>query len=747
MIALGLRLTLRGGREALLRLLVITGAVALGAGLLLTTLASLNAVNAQNARYAWLETGASPVHRTTPGRTAVWWRLSADMFAGTQIGRVDVAATGPRSPVPPGMSRLPGPGEYFASPALATLLRTTPADELAARYPGHLAGEIGDAGLPSPDALIVVVGNTPAQLSHASHADLIDAISTTSPSNCGGACYDVGLNERSIVLILSVVTAALLFPILVFVGTATRLSAARREQRFAAMRLVGATPRQIAIISAVESTAAAAAGTAIGFGLFFACRPALAGIPFTGAPFFVDDLSLSLLDVLLVALGIPVAAAIAARLALRRVIISPLGASRRVTPRSPSPWRLVPLLAGLGELWFFVLAGRPSTTGGQALAFTTGVIVTMAGLVYAGPWLTMVCSRAMARRARRPAALLAARRLADDPRAGFRAISGLVLGLFVATVAIGIITSFTKTRGAVVSYTEAQRSTLTESVVRFDAVTPSTPVAALPAELRAQLLAIPGVSSIMVAHAGPGYGSPMVGPTATVSCADLDRFPAFGRCAPGATTALLDDFPGDQLGQPRFLASAGVSAAALDSLPVTSVSVATDGSQRAIERARTLLANRLPSPERLGAMTIAEALAQGAQARRTQGYQRLAEAVILANLPIAGCALAVSVVSGLNERKRPFSLLRLTGAPLATLRRVVTLETAVPLLAAAAAAIGIGFLTAYLFLRAQLQEPLVAPAVGYWGVVAAGIVASLAIVASTLPVLTRITGPETARTD
>ncbi|TAM90242.1 MAG: ABC transporter permease, partial [Jatrophihabitans sp.] len=256
MIGFGLRLTLRGGREALLRLLVVTGAVALGAGLLLTTLATLNAVNAQNSRYAWLETGAGgpQEHRTTPETTAIWWRLSADEFTGSQIGVVDVAATGRRSPVPPGLSRLPGPGEYYASPALARLLRTTPADQLADRYPGHLAGQIGDAGLPSPDALIIVVGHTAAQLAHAPQAGLVDAISTTSPSSCNGPCYEIGLNERSIVLILSVVTAALLFPILVFVATATRLSAARREQRFAAMRLVGATPRQIAVISAVEST-------------------------------------------------------------------------------------------------------------------------------------------------------------------------------------------------------------------------------------------------------------------------------------------------------------------------------------------------------------------------------------------------------------------------------------------------------------------------------------------------------------
>ena len=85
---------------------------------------------------------------------------------------------------------------------------------------------------------------------------------------------------------------------LIFIGTATRLSAARREQRFAAMRLVGATPRQISLIAAVESTVATAAGVAIGFGLFFVLRVPLAAIPFTGQPFFPAELSLSLPDIL-----------------------------------------------------------------------------------------------------------------------------------------------------------------------------------------------------------------------------------------------------------------------------------------------------------------------------------------------------------------------------------------------------------------------------------------------------------------
>jgi hypothetical protein len=40
-----------------------------------------------------------------------------------------------------------------------------------------------------------------------------------------------------------------------------------------------------------------------------------------------------------------------------------------------------------------------------------------------------------------PRTLIAARRLADDPRAAFRAVSGLVLALFITTVAAVAITT------------------------------------------------------------------------------------------------------------------------------------------------------------------------------------------------------------------------------------------------------------------------------------------------------------------
>jgi hypothetical protein len=40
-----------------------------------------------------------------------------------------MVVTGPDGPVPPGLSALPGPGEFAASPALAELIAATPADQ------------------------------------------------------------------------------------------------------------------------------------------------------------------------------------------------------------------------------------------------------------------------------------------------------------------------------------------------------------------------------------------------------------------------------------------------------------------------------------------------------------------------------------------------------------------------------------------------------------------------------------------
>jgi hypothetical protein len=762
-IRFAVRLAVSGGREAVGRLAVIAVAVAIGVGLLLTALAGMNAVSAQNARYSWMNSGLVQAGTSASDADPVLWRLSEDYFAGHPIARVDVAATGPHAPVPPGLARLPGPGEYYASPALRQLIAATPADQLGARFPGRLVGDVGRAALPAPNSLVVVVGYAPDQLA-ALGGKPVTRIVAVAPQDCFGCA--AGVNANGMALILGVVVGALLFPLLIFIATATRLSAARREQRFAAMRLIGATPRQVSLIATVESTVATLAGTVAGFGLFYAFRHPLAGIPFTGEPFFPADLRLGPLAMVLVLLGVPAAAALAARLALRRVRISPLGVSRRVTPGPPRAYRLIPLVVGLAELawfghpafarsllwvtgglvrdpgsvWGAVVEGRiPSTSTAQLAIFLPGFLVTMAGLVIAGPWFTRVGARALARRSRRPATLIAARRLGDNPQAGFRAVSGLVLALFVTSVAVGVIGTVVANRGTHPTG-QAGRDILTAHPVRGD-----DPLTALPGTLGADLSAVPGVHALVTVRRNPELNmSDPYSRDGLVRCADLTG-PDLRRCPDGMEVAQvwlgeLGAVEGNRYVEPMI--GSPVSAARLDSLPILSIEVDTDGSTAALERARTVLENAFPGGDWPPAT---DEDFDSDFTRLLTAWQQLANVVILATLPIAGCSLAVAVVGGLSERRRPFSLLRLTGAPLRVLRRVVALESVVPLLIVAVVATGTGLLAAQLFLRAQMDYALRPPGAAYWALVLAGLVGSLAIIAATLPVLERITGPENAR--
>jgi len=786
-IPLGLRLMVSGGREAITRLMILTIAVGLGVGLLLTAVAATNAVSTWNGRNAWFWTGSAwaPPSPAT-GAAPLWWHPSGDTFHSQPIDRFDVAATGASSPVPPGIPRDPAPGQYYASPALVALMRGTPANQLANRYPGHLAGVIGDAALPSPNSLVLIVGRTPAQLAQSPDSIQVTSVSTTVPGDPGnpdrevnphGLTYmppNAGAPASASDLILSVVALAILAPVLIFIATATRLSAARREARFAAMRLAGATRAQVSLLAATESTVAGVAGVAAGFGIFFLLRTPVAGIPFIGAPFFPSELSLSLLDVLVVAIGVPVAAAVAARLALHRVRISPLGVARRATPKPPRAWRVVPLLAGLAELGFWAVRGHPASISGQVQAFVSSFALILVGLFIAGPWLTMAAARTLARWTSRPSTLIAARRLGDDPRAAFRAVSGLVLALFITTVAVVAITT-QNAKGLTQWGSAAEANVLTDQVSASEQVAQNNgpganggtavPGPAAPAgPLTAQLSRIPGVYGVLVVRADPGLTIPgrfhdlgvngITGqvspvPAGVVSCAQLATLPALGRCPAGAMAAAVpaDGFNGPLSGIDATTLTwpaANVPAARLATLGVDAIDVGTNGSTPAVEEARTLLESA-PYPGRSTPSTISDIVAQDNST--DNDYQQLANVVILVSLPIAGCTLAAGIAAGLADRKRPFSLLRLTGARLATLRRVVALEGAVPLLSVAAVAIGTGFGAAALYASEAEQHPMVAPGAPYYLLTAGGIIVSLGVIAATFPLLQRITGPEAARNE
>ena len=744
MIRLGLRLTLGSGREAALRVLVTAAAVALGVGLLLAALAGVNGLHAQTDRGAWLDTSAQ-ASRPTSASHRLWWLSGTDLFGNQAIDRIDVAAAGPDAPVPPGLSHLPGPGDYFASPALTALLRSEPANELRDRFPGRQTGTIGAAALPSPNSLIIVVGHTTRQLSRAPGAVEVGAIQRT-PASCY-ACQNTIGSGPVLQFILAGGAVALLLPVLIFIATASRLSAARREERFAAMRLVGATPRQVSVVSAVEAVVAAVAGVAVGFALFFVFRPLLYHVPFTGAPLAQGDLSLHPIDIVLTVIGVPVAAVVSARLALRRVRISPLGVKRRASSRPPRIVRIIPLLAGIAVLAYFDAAGKPGSNGGQLLELLAGFVLLIVGLVLAGPWFTTAGSRLMANRASRPATLIAGRRLLDNPKAAFRFISGLVIALFVGSAAIGALSSIAAASGS--GGGSAGKDTLAEPFCSFSTSNcpASAKVPSVPGQVLAELRTTSGVRSVTVVHQASSQG-PLRNSFGLVACGQLAQTPAIGKCAPGASVADVGYFLSNLLGHNSHASStvwpsAHLSAADLAKLPADAVVVATNGSSSAIERARSVLERAFPFQ---GTPVAVDAF-DPSTARLLTMVQDMTDVVIVASLVIAACSLAVNIAAGLGERKRPFSLLRLTGVPTALLHRVVALESALPLLLVAAVSIVVGLVSAALYLHSQVGITFSIPGITYWATVVGGLVVSLAIIASTFPLLNRITGPEVARNE
>jgi cell division protein FtsX len=744
MIRLGLRLTLVSGRDAALRVLVMAAAVAMGVGLLLACLAGVNGLHAQTDRGAWLDSAAQASTSASPNQ--LWWLSGTDLFDNQEIDQVDVAAAGPNAPVPPGIAHLPGAGEFDASPALSTLLRSEPANELRDRYPGRQVGTIGAAALPSPNSLIIIVGHSAHQLSRVPGAVKVAAIQST-PANCF-ACQNALGSGTVLEFILAGGAVALLLPVLILIAMASRLSAARREERFAAMRLVGATPRQISVVSAVEAVVAGVTGVALGFALFFVFRPLLSHVPFTGAPLSQGDLSLHWINIMLVAIGVPIAAVVSARLALRRAQGSPLSVQRRTLAHPPRIVRIIPLFAGIALLAYFDSAGKPGAVGGQLLELLVGFVLLVVGLVLAGPWFTTAGSRLMTRRANHPAALIAGRRLLDNPKAAFRFISGLVIALFVASALIGALSSINAAAGAVGGVGTGS-ATLADPFCSFS--TTDCPVAAqvpsVPARVMNELHTTPGVEAVTVVHESPsqaGFGRSF----GYVSCEQLAKTPAIGTCAPGASVVSVGYFLSHVLGHSSHAStsvwpSAGLSLAAAQRLPVDAIVVATDGSSGALERVRTTLERAFPFQ---GVPVAIDAL-DPSTARLLTMIQDMTDVMIVASLIIAACSLAVNIAAGLGERKRPFSLLRLTGVPLGVLRRIVALESALPLLVVATVSVVVGLVSAALYLHSQVGIAFRIPGLAFWATVVGGLAGSLAIIASTFPLINRVTGPEVARND
>lgn len=227
----------------------------------------------------------------------------------------------------------------------------------------------------------------------------------------------------------------LLVPLASLGGAAARLSARRRDDRLAALRLLGATTGTVARLTTLEAAAVALIGAVGGVLGYLALAPLVQLVHFRGEPIGAAYW-LAPGAVTLTVAGVVVLAVLSAAVGLRQVSISPLGVHRRRdVPRIG--WKRAAVGGGVILLAALAMQGSYASVAILLAVVLSGFGATMAVLNVLGPWVIAVLARHRRRRASTPAQLLAAAAMADSPKAVWRQISGAVMAAFIAVVAGG----------------------------------------------------------------------------------------------------------------------------------------------------------------------------------------------------------------------------------------------------------------------------------------------------------------------
>ncbi|MEU0204535.1 MULTISPECIES: FtsX-like permease family protein [unclassified Streptomyces] len=417
------RLTRAGGRTGLLATGLAVAAAAISTALLLLCVATNLGFQQRADRIDW----RNPVRSSAPVAVEA---VGTTFSGGTPVTVVDLAQLpGRQAPAPPGMPRFPQPGETWVSPALADLLHRLPADRHP--VPGTPAGTLGREALARPGELVAVVGHKPTAAAVTTpRADDPrrpgDTITPTRIADFTGRPVTYGIGGQYVAL-AKIATILVVIPLLVLGASSARLSVSRRDQRLAALRLIGATPGRIAGMTAAEAALTGAAGALLGAVGYALLLPAAAQVPVAGGTWYVGDLWVGLPVLLAVLAGVVAMVVVSALAGLRQVVVGPLGVARRSqAPRMSVLRALVFVAVIVGYAWF--TEERKDEVDGILVFFA----VVFLALSVIGPWVVGILGRIVSARATTPATLLAGRRMLDDPKSAWRTVSGLTLAGFVA---------------------------------------------------------------------------------------------------------------------------------------------------------------------------------------------------------------------------------------------------------------------------------------------------------------------------
>jgi len=485
LLGLGARLATAGGRPAWIRLGLMAIGLMIGSALLLSAASIVPALHAQDVH----EDSVYGIEVGPRAHSALRVWGMPQSFGDLDV-RTSVVQSVGDAPIPPGLPRVPAPGEIFVSERLASMWPTI-GSAVENRLHGHLAGTIGRDGLVGPDDLTIWMGK-PAGL----RLRPADAYIQTSFGGVGRAGDPLDLGA---LLLIMVVTSTLLLPIWLFVATATRLSAATREARLAAVRLAGATESQVRWLAAAEAGIAALIGSMLGVPLFLAIRPFLASGPIGGIHMFPADLAPPLGVAAALLITLPTLAVVMSLATLRRLVVSPLGVTRHAR-RSHAGWRWIVVLgAGVCVLAWSASQHSDLKRLGDVVTFVLvgGSLALIGfGLVGTATWSAWAAARRLAGSVRSVPAILGLRRLEAEPTSVSRVVGGVALLIALVGVVQSGLMGVARTEGPPSLPMEAQLLSGNDVGV-FDGGRDAASV---------DLHSIPGVVSVRWTHKLPYNG-------------------------------------------------------------------------------------------------------------------------------------------------------------------------------------------------------------------------------------------------
>jgi hypothetical protein len=349
---------------------------------------------------------------------------------------------------------------------------------------------------------------------------------------------------------------------------------------------------------------------------------------------------------------------------------------------------------------FFLVAVTTAKDFGGIGMVMAGLCLLVGSAAIVGPWVTSAVGGTFVRIWRRPSALLAGRRLRDDPKGAYRASAGIVLAVFTGSMALTLLPTFESMAGGGRSFADPVL------YVDSDAQHANTIVDQANAALRkygqSEKAVAVGEVYLVRGTAPNRYGHRAL----VMTCADAVKLTRFGikpeNCTGGpavfgdsaldlAQYKLATNWEGEAVAAKSGTRVEAVHypdsdlsgtfvidpAALPDGFMLKNVTVVAPTTDANREIVRTALAG--PAA---GAEIGSRDQHLGDQEGELGDLRRVTVIGLIAAGILAGCSAAVATAGSVMDRRRTFGALMAAGTPVRVLARALRMEAALPALVA-----------------------------------------------------------------